>query len=140
MDKDRPPPSPQRGMTAHDTEGPSTDASTTARGAGTRLSRLRAWLSSVAATPRRRAVAGGSVVVIGVLATLYVAGAFSITSEQRRAPDASATPSEPDHAEQLPIDVADDAAFLMTATMSDAIGVDPGTEFVLTSMQDLPVD
>jgi len=103
-----------------------------ARGGGW-LPELRGWFSRTVATRRGRGVLAGSAFAFAAaaFAIMFVAGVFSGPSEQVRVPGVFPSPSE-----QVPIDTT----FQMTATKADAIGVDPDTEFVLVSAEDLPVD
>ncbi len=106
------------------------------------LLRLRGWFARTAATPRGRAVLGGSALAAGVavvLAIMFVAG------PRGGAPGASPGPSDQGVAgvspsPRPPIEFPWDVTFEMSATMVDASGVHPDTEFVLTSADDLPVD
>jgi hypothetical protein len=101
------------------------------------LAALRGRLSRAMATRRGRGVLAGSAfaAVAAATAIMFVAGVFSWPSEQVHVPDAS-----PGASEQVHVDVPSETTFEMTATEADAIGVDPGTEFLLTSTEDLPVD
>src|SRR3990172_3950674 len=89
------------------------------------LGDLRDWFTRGAGTGRGRIVLVASAFGAGVavvLVSLFLAGVFSTSSEQAHV--------------QAPIDTT----FEMSATKADAIGVDPETEFVLASAEDLPVD
>jgi hypothetical protein len=94
-----------------------------ARGAW--LRDVRDWIARGVLTPRTRFALAGSAFAAGVavvLLGLFLAGVFSSSSGPAQV--------------EAPLDTT----FQMSATKSDAIGVDPGTEFVLASTEDLPVD
>src|SRR5688572_33282977 len=106
------------------------------------MAELRGWFSRRMATRRGRAtLAGAGVVAVAAtgLAIMFAVGVFSSPSEQARGPVASPSPSgqvrDPDASASpaAAIDIPVDAAFQMTATNADAIGVAADTEFVLTS-------
>ncbi len=88
---------------------------------------LRDWFTRGVVTGRGRGVLAVSAFGMGVaivLAIMFFSGVFSSSDE-------------PAHVQvRVPVDTT----FQMSATKADATGVDPGTEFVLASAQDLPVD
>lgn len=100
---------------------------------GNWVRRLRGWFSRRWATRRGRGVLAGSALVAATgaaLAIMFVAGAFS-TNEHGLPPGASSPAG---------VVSTTDPTFQMTATKVDAIGIDPASEFVLVSAEDLPVD
>ncbi len=105
-----------------------------------RIQVLRAWVARVMATRRRRvALAGSTIAVVGV-AILFMAGFFSDATPQAGVPETSPGASEPIASGALPVEVGRDTSFEMMATTADAIGVDPATEFILASSEDLDAD
>lgn len=103
--------------------------------------RLRAWFTRTWASRRGRGVLAGS----GLAAVAAVVLAVILVTGLGRGPDVSPGPSEQGAAgvspsPRPPVDFPWDTTFEMSATMADATGVDPNTEFVLTSADDLPVD
>ncbi len=101
--------------------------------------RMRRWFSSTAATGRGRAVLGGSAVAalavaVAILGVVTQDPVGELPGPSRpAAAAASATP-------RPIIELSADVTFEMSATMADATGVDPETDFVLTSAEDLPVE
>jgi len=112
------------------------------RGRAGWLSELRARFSRAWATRRGRGVLAGSAlaaVAAAALAMIFIAG------QGGGVPGVSPSPSEQGVAgvspsPRPPLEYPWDTTFEMSATMADATGVDPDTEFVLTSADDLPVD
>ena len=99
------------------------------------LPELRGWFSRRWATRRGRSVIAGSAFVAATaaaLAIMFVAGVFSSADEH--VPPSGVASRPPG------VVSTTDPTFQMTATKADAIGVDPDTEFVLASAEDLPVD
>jgi hypothetical protein len=102
------------------------------------LLELRGWFKQGWATRRGRAVLAGSAFIstaAAALAIMFVAGVFPSPSEQVHVPSVFPSPSE-----QVRVEVPWDTTFRMTATKADAIGVDPDTEFLLASAEDLSSD
>ncbi|MGH2356744.1 MAG: Ig-like domain-containing protein, partial [Candidatus Limnocylindria bacterium] len=112
------------------------------RARGAWLRDVREWFSRSMATRRGRAVLAGSALVgvaAATLATVFVLGFFSTTSKQAPVAESSTRASASASA-KVGVDLPIEAAFQMTATKADAIGVDLDTEFVLTSAEDLPIE
>ena len=106
------------------------------------LAKLRAWFSRLVATRRGRGVVAGSALAGAAavaLAIMFVAGVWRVPggvpgpSEQAHVPDAT-------QSERPRVEIPWDTTFEMSATMADATGVDTDTDFLLTSVEDLPVD
>ena len=105
-----------------------------ARGGGW-LPELRGWFSRRWTTRRGRTLIAGSAFVVATaaaLAIMFVAGVFSSTDEH--VPPSGLASSPPGAISST------DTTFQMTATKADAIGVDPDTDFLLASAEDLSLD
>lgn len=105
------------------------------------LPKLRRWFSRTTATRRGRFVLAGSAVA-AVTAAVAIVVIGTQGGPPGGLPDESqpgvAGPSAP--ASSAPIEFPWDVTFEMSATMADSTGIEPDTEFVLTSAEDLPVE